>query len=343
MNSSSRYIDRLSELWEQRSDDDGPTVISTFSGAGGSTLGYEMAGFNELLAVEWDDNAVANLKHNFDIPVYHGDIADLRADDVCKRAGIEPGELDLFDGSPPCQGFSALGKEEVDDERNELYLEYSRLLRELQPKTFVAENVKGMVRGSMKAVFADMLRELRSCGYSVSAKVLNAKYLEVPQNRPRLIFVGVRDDLPYSPVHPEPQTEPISIREALAGVSPSEYCEYKPGEWRHKVWKVCYPGHNLSDYETDFSASGSGYSQAKPDPNGPISTITKSSGYSKCTKMHWKEPRSLAIEELQVLQSFPTEYELLGSFREKWARIGNSVPPLMMFHIARRIREECLV
>jgi DNA (cytosine-5)-methyltransferase 1 len=112
-----------------------------------------MAGFRELLAVEWDDNAVATFKLNFPgVPVYHGDIGKLSVAECLERTGLEPGQLDVFDGSPPCQGFSTAGKRKFDDDRNQLFREYVRLLRGLRPKVFVMENVSGMVKGKMKLI-----------------------------------------------------------------------------------------------------------------------------------------------------------------------------------------------
>src|SRR5690606_12471769 len=103
---------------------DAPTVMSTFAGAGGSSLGYSMAGFRELLAVEWDDHAVDTFRRNFpDVPVYHGDIAQLTAEAILEQTGLAPGELDVFDGSPPCQGFSMAGLRQLDDQRNQLFRE----------------------------------------------------------------------------------------------------------------------------------------------------------------------------------------------------------------------------
>jgi DNA (cytosine-5)-methyltransferase 1 len=176
---------------------DAPTVISTFAGGGGSSLGYSMAGFRELLAVEWDDNAVATFKLNFpDVPVYHGDICKLTVDECLKLAGLTgPRQLDVLDSSPPCQGFSTAGKRDFGDDRNQLFREFVRLLRGLQPKVFVMENVSGMVKGKMKLIFADILRELKASGYVVSARLLNAMWFGVPQSRERMIFIGVREDL----------------------------------------------------------------------------------------------------------------------------------------------------
>ena len=175
-----KYLDILDEAWRQHlapRESGAPTVISTFAGGGGSSLGYSMAGFKELLAVEWDQNAVDTFKLNFpDVPVYHGDIAALSVNEVFRLTGLKEGELDVFDGSPPCQGFSTAGKREMSDSRNMLFREYVRLLRGLKPKVFVMENVSGMVKGKMKLIFAEIMRELKASGYKVSARLMNAMY-----------------------------------------------------------------------------------------------------------------------------------------------------------------------
>lgn len=183
-----------------------------------------MAGFRELLAVEWDNNAVDTFRLNFpDVPVYHGDIAKLGIDECLRLAGIKPGELDIFDGSPPCQGFSTAGKRAMDDPRNSLFKEYVRLLRGLRPKVFVMENVSGMVKGKMKLIFVEILKELKAIGYKVSARLLNAMYFHVPQSRQRIIFIGVRDDLGIEPSHPKAEEKPIAVKDTLLNVSIDEF------------------------------------------------------------------------------------------------------------------------
>ncbi len=175
---------------------DAPTVVSLFAGCGGSSLGYSMAGYRELLAVEWDDHAVETFRLNFpDVPVYHGDIGKLSVEECLRLAGVTPGELDVLDGSPPCQGFSTAGRRRMDDGRNQLFKEYVRLLRGLRPKVLVMENVSGMVKGKMKLIFVEILRELKASGYHVEARLMNAMYFGVPQSRERMIFIGVREDL----------------------------------------------------------------------------------------------------------------------------------------------------
>ena len=172
-----------------------PTVVSTFAGGGGSSLGYHQAGFEELLAVEWDDDAVQTLRDNFpDLPIYHGDISALTVEECMSLAGIKKGDLDVLDGSPPCQGFSTSGKRNFTDPRNTLFGEFVRLLEGLKPKVFVMENVKGMIKGAMKQIFLQIMAALRGAGYHVEAQVLNAKFYGVPQSRERVIFIGVRKD-----------------------------------------------------------------------------------------------------------------------------------------------------
>jgi len=297
----------LTEAWQQHLSPrlpDAPTVISTFAGCGGSSLGYSMAGFKELLAVEWDDNAVATFKLNFpDVPVYHGDIAKLSVEDVLQQTGLQVGELDVFDGSPPCQGFSTAGKRDFDDDRNQLFREYVRLLRGLKPKVFVMENVSGMVKGKMKLIFADILRELKASGYRVSARLLNAMYFNVPQSRQRMIFIGVREDLGIEPSHPKAESTQMGIGDAIVGCLASRSMKINP-------W-IKHPRS--------------------------AATITKtSSDYQFLTTNGIRKP---LIPEIAHLGSFPPDYRWN---RGAWERIGNSVPPLMMRSIARHIRANIL-
>jgi site-specific DNA-cytosine methylase len=197
------YLEILESAWQDHlapKDENAPTVISTFAGGGGSSLGYSMAGYRELLAVECDNNAVATFKLNFpDVPVYHGDIAKLSVEECMRLAGLsEPGQLDLLDGSPPCQGVSTAGKRLLNDPRNQLFREFVRLLRGLKPKVFVMENVSGLVKGKMKLLFAEIMRELKASGYQVRCKLMNTMYFYVPQSRERLIWIGIRDDFTHS-------------------------------------------------------------------------------------------------------------------------------------------------
>ena len=194
-----------------------PTVVSLFAGCGGSSLGYKQAGYDVRLAVEWDTGAADVYRRNFpSTNVFEGDIADLTAEEALRVTALEPGELDVLDGSPPCQGFSTAGKRKFADTRNRLFEEYIRMVEVFKPKMLVMENVSGLRKGKMKLIFAEMTRALKEAGYKVSCRELNASWYGVPQDRRRLIWVGVREDLAAEPGHPEPTvTVPVSAGRAL--------------------------------------------------------------------------------------------------------------------------------
>lgn len=315
--SSNKYLDILDDAWQKHlapRQANAPTVISTFAGCGGSSLGYSIAGFRELLAVEWDDNAVETFKLNFpDVPVYHGDIAKLSVEQVLATTGLKPGELDVFDGSPPCQGFSTAGKRIIDDPRNQLFREYVRLLQGLQPKVFVMENVSGMVKGKMKLVFVEILKELKASGYRVKACLLNAKFFNVPQSRERMIFIGVRDDLDIEPSHPKAQGQPIAIKDAI--IIPDGTIGYVTASNERHTLAGRVPLRNL---------------------NQPMATIVKT-GNSRM--MVDKKIVPINAYECARFGGFPDQYQWISKVNE---RIGNSVPPLFMAAIAGHIRREIL-
>lgn len=315
-----------------------PTVVSLFAGCGGSSLGYKMAGYDERLAVEWDANAAHNFKKNFpEIPIYHGDVAALTDPEALKIARLKPGELDVLDGSPPCQGFSMAGDRELTDPRNSLFKEYVRLLKAFRPKALVMENVTGLVRGYMKGVYLEILQELRAAGYAVKGQVMNAKWYEVPQSRERVIIVGVRQDLKKEPSHPKPYGKPITLREALRGVAPEGAPRLSP-KYR-KLAPLVKPGECAADHDP-----GKGMQNlVRPFWDQVCFTITKTNnGVGRGTPIHPVENRSLTIPEAKRICSFPDDFILEGSFTERWARLGNSVPPMLMYAIARHIRQKIL-
>ena len=311
-----------------------PKVISTFSGCGGSSMGYHLAGYDVLMAVEMDNHAAETYKLNFpDTIVYHGDIHDLTIDEILEKTKLKPGELDLFDGSPPCQGFSMIGKREYCDPKNQLYNEYIRLLRGLKPKTFVMENVKGLVIGKMKLIFKDILTELKNSGYDVQVKLMNAKYYNCATERERLIFIGVREDLGIPASHPNPQTRPISIQSAIGHLE-GKYTDSRKYVEYAKYLRQGEKSGNIPDFPTRERD----IRRCKQDQ--PCPTITR-----KRQLIHYKENRRLTIEEESILQSFTykdNNFKWVGSDNQIQQRIGNSVPPNLMKAIAQHIKKEIL-
>ncbi len=203
-------------------------AISLFAGAGGSSLGYRMAGCKVLWASEFIDAARAVYQANAapGTIVDGRDIREVDPVEIMRTVGIAPGELDILDGSPPCSSFSTAGKREAGwgevkkysdkaQRTDDLFFEFIRFVRAIRPKVFVAENVSGLVKGTAKGYFIEILREMKACGYRVNAQLLDAQWLGVPQQRQRIIFVGVRDDLGIEPVHPKPLPYRYSVRDAL--------------------------------------------------------------------------------------------------------------------------------
>ena len=314
------------------------TVISTFAGCGGSSLGYRLAGYKELLAIDYDKAAVETFRLNFpEIPIWDKDIYSISSQEILMFCNLEKGELDILDGSPPCQGFSLAGKMNITDSRNNLYKEFTRLLLGLQPKVFVMENVGSLVKGRMKGIFKDIMNSLEACGYNVKCRLMNTMYYGVPQRRQRLIWIGVRKDLNISPSYPKPFAYPITVREAFIGL-PIQYQEKELPEREKKLWKRTKKGNNLSQAAVRlFNQKNCNFTHCRLDWNSPSPTI--------CTVrdiLHPDECRSLTIAELKRLSSFPDDFQFIGSFCQQWKVIGNAVPPLLIKAIAKHIKSEIL-
>jgi DNA (cytosine-5)-methyltransferase 1 len=281
-------------------------LISTFSGCGGSSLGYKQAGGKVLLAIDNNASAVATYRTNFpDTPVHCGKLEELSVEEICRRTGVRPGELHLLDSSPCCQAVSTLGDRCFEDDRNQLFFESVRLLRGLQPMTFILENVPGLVKGEMRFLFVDLLEAMKSSGYDVKARVLNAKYFHVPQDRRRVIFVGVRKDLAIAPSHPRAQSRPQSIREALG----------LRGEGMIEANNQFHtPRRNLD--ETCMALTR----------HPPILLLD---GHK----------RELTVQECATLSGFPADWKW---GKAAYRLIGNAVPPPFMKAIAEHVRDSVL-
>ena len=292
-----------------------PTVISTFAGCGGSSLGYKWAGFEELLAIEWDDNAVETFKLNFpDVPMWKRDMREITGKEILDFTGLKSGELDILDGSPPCQGFSVIGKREVSDDRNDLTLEFIRLINELKPRVFVMENVAGMVGGKMKGKFKNIMKGLKSTGYNVKCRLMNSQYYGVAQSRKRLIWIGCRENNPTFPV-------PLTKLKYLNDVLP-DIIEQNRGQY-DKTWKTAKaPCYTITTLRGTGNISAGFTGLLFKTKNGVV--------------------RQPTIQEIKLASSFPEDFIFIGNINEQWRRIGNAVMPKFMEHIARTIKTEIL-
>jgi len=225
-----------------------PTAIDLFSGAGGITLGLLNAGFNVRLCSDFNAACAATHARNFPaVPFIHGDIRELTSRQIMKTAGMKRGELDLLIGGPPCQGFSILGQRALDDPRNQLFVEFLRVAKDLRPKAVVIENVPGLATLGKGAVLREIAAAFDGAGYDVEAAELLAAQYGVPQMRWRMVFIGWRRDLKRRGGFPAPthgiagigdlvpnRTIPaammkgfVTIREAIGDLPPIEAGEVR--------------------------------------------------------------------------------------------------------------------
>jgi DNA (cytosine-5)-methyltransferase 1 len=180
------------------------TTIDLFCGAGGITEGFRRAGFRCLYANDINSWAIETFRANHPAtlaenrPIEKVDAAALR-----QELKLQPGELDVIVGGPPCQGFSINAPERfLEDPRNSLFKHYIRFLDEFKPKTLLIENVPGMLSLAGGVIFEQIIKELRGHGYNVQARILFAAHYGVPQERWRTIILGSRFSPP--PAHPNP-------------------------------------------------------------------------------------------------------------------------------------------
>lgn len=368
----------------------GFTVASTFSGCGGSSLGYRMAGYRVLWCNEFVPAARECYRANAaPYTIIDGrDIRTVQPDDFLDAMKLRAGELDVFDGSPPCASFSTAGKRaalwgkvkkysDTAQRTDDLFFQFTRLLKGIQPKTFVAENVAGLVRGQAKGMFLEVLAALKDCGYRVAARVLDAQWLGVPQARQRLIFVGVRSDLGLEPVHPKPLPFNYTIRDALptigritadrrtskAGSGAGGIVDIDADAPIQTITASGIGNDVLYDWtiepECDISRFAIGrewdrmgkpgtqsekyFQLVRPALDAACPTITATAGISGAAGVcHPTQKRKFSIAELKALSGFPADFVLTGSYRQQWERIGRAVPPVMMSHVAAAIRDHVL-
>ena len=359
----------------------GYCVISTFSGCGGSCLGFEMAGFKVIWASEFIPAAqeVYRLNHP-DVHLNTQDIRDVTPESILATVGLRTGEVDVLEGSPPCASFSMVGNRAKDwgkvkpysdtkQRTDDLFSEYARILKGIQPKVFIAENVLGLVRGVAKGYFKRILAELKSCGYNVRCQVLDAQWLGVPQVRKRVIFIGVREDLGIDPVFPKPLPYYYSVRDALPWVkSQTKDFGFGKGAMINAIVPSgtigTGPNHgnglfppSIIEAETDISrfAIGREWEKLRPGKSSdrylnlvkpllekPSPTVTVGGSRGSATVTHPTEKRRFSIAGLKRICAFPADFQLTGSYLQQWERLGRAVPPVMMRAVAESIRDGIL-
>lgn len=320
----------------------GYSFVSTFSGAGGASLGYKMVGFKGLMASEFVPAAREVYALNFpEVPIDERDIRELTADDIRSVAGDE---VDVLEGSPPCAAFSTAGRQEagwgkirhysdVAQRVDDLFFEFTRLVKDLQPRMFVAENVAGLTRGPAKGYFKLIHQALQDAGYVVEARMLDAQWLGVPQSRRRVFFVGARNDLGVAPRWVKPLGYRYTVRDAIADIPDAPWVGEGPD----------MDGTAIGREYSQFPEGGKSdryFSLVRADRDKPSPCVTASGGGKFVAAVaHPTEPRKFQINELKRICAFPDDFQLTGKFAAQWERLGRAVPPLMGAAVALGVQD----
>tara|TARA_B100001989_G_scaffold44696_1_gene28159 strand:+ start:714 stop:1895 length:1182 start_codon:yes stop_codon:yes gene_type:complete len=359
------------------------TVISTFAGGGGSSTGYKLAGGKVLLVNEFVEAARQTYSDNYsDTQILPQDIKSLTGFDFLDAADIIPTELDILDGSPPCSAFSISGKRDKgwDQEKvysdgkkveniEDLFLEYVRIAREIQPKIIVAENVKGITAGEAKKKLNEFINAFQNIGYDVTYKVMNAAHYGVPQARERTMFVCVREDvceavglnfMTLNNVFPEENKEMVTLRHALEGIENDKeeeqmLLDYVQSGFQKKWIELLEfdpPKHLKPSDERfiDINPKRSMFNMIRPCQDLPCPTLTQRGQQTVVSGVfHPMKNRKFTIPELKRIMSLPEDFVMKSDretvakrFDQSAERIGRMVAPKMMAALANSLYEKVL-
>lgn len=297
-------------------------VVSLFSGAGGLDLGFKMAGHEIIWANDLYTDAVETYRHNLGDHIVCKDISKVDAADVP--------DCDIIIGGFPCQGFSVANtKRHEDDERNALYKELIRIIDAKKPKFFLAENVKGLTSLAKGKVFQMILNDFAELGYVVKHKVLNAADYGVPQTRQRVIIIGVRKDVDFEYIYPNPTHSKDGSNGLPQWVSVGKAMSTIPDpDLPHNL-----KNHEYSKYKLNFNGY-LGHRELDSDKPAPTVTARGDNKGGVVILPHPNGQRRMSCRELATVQSFPLDYYFCGNRSSIYRQIGNAVPPLLGFAVA---------
>lgn len=335
-------------------------VIDLFCGCGGLSSGFEQAGFNVLLGIDnWEDSLVTFQQNHKGSKVLCADLMTLSPQEV--ETIIGKSKVDVIIGGPPCQGFSIAGKRIIEDDRNKLYKSFVRMVDYYKPLAFVLENVPNILTIGNGIVKNAIIKDFEELGYNVVNKVMLASNYNVPQNRRRAIFVGLRNGQEF--VYPQPTTEKhVTSEEALSDLPDyslpdgSNY-PYNPQSDYQKLMR----NNSLGVYNHDITIhseqtkriiamvpDGGNYKNLPEELqqtrkvhiawtrlNSKAPSFTIDTGHRH--HFHYKYDRIPTVRESARIQSFSDSVVFYGSKTSQYKQVGNAVPPLMAKAIAEQL------
>lgn len=322
-----------------------PKLISLFSGAGGLDLGFEQAGFEIIIANEFDKTIWETYEKNHTAKLLKGDISEIDSLDFPECDGII--------GGPPCQSWSEAGSlRGIDDPRGQLFYDYIRILKEKRPKFFLAENVKGMMAKRHTAAVDGIVSKFEEAGYEVYIHLLNASDYGVPQDRKRVFYVGFRKDLEVSFEPPKPYEKKVTFKDAIYDLKDTaipaleknktngDGCHVPNHEYFIGAYSPIFMSRNRvrSWDEQAFTVQASGR-QSQLHPQAP-KMIKVEKNRQIFTQGKEDLYRRLTVREAARIQGFPDDFKFYyDSVNDGYKMIGNAVPVNLAYEIAKKIKE----
>lgn len=335
-----------------KKSDSKPIAIDAFCGAGGLSHGLIKAGFDVQFAFDFNERAIATYRANLG---NHAHVMDAESVNPAKITTTE--EVTLVAGGPPCQGFSVQRRGSHTDARNDLIFEFLRIVKGFKPKLFLMENVAALASAKNSKHFEKLKDDAERMGYVIQSKILNAADYGVPQTRKRLFVLGIRKDVKAEIVLPEAIDEPWqTVRDAIADLpSPSSetallfpnhlpdnisalnrerISHVPPGGGRNDI-----PVHlRLACHSVSVDVAGHRGVYGRLDWDKPAGTITtKCNSFTRGRFAHPVENRNITMREAARLQSFPDDFAFHGGTVDVAHQVGNAVPPLLSYHIAKHL------
>lgn len=321
-------------------------IVSLFAGCGGLDLGFEKAGFKVIWANEFDDAIHETYRLN------HPNTT-LNTSDIRTLDGHDIPDCDGIIGGPPCQAWSEGGKQlGIEDPRGQLFLDYIRIVKEKKPKFFVIENVQGILDEKHKESLSNFMQILRDAGYKISYELLNAADYKIPQDRFRVFFIGIRNDLSNKYTFPNAvNTAPITLKQAIGDITeqPRYYCDNlvegdHPSRMNHDVYTGAYDAKYMARNrvrgwdETSFTMQAQARN-APQHPQAPKMTFVSSSqrvfarGYEHLY-------RRLSVRECARIQTFPDNFRFVyQDVKDGYKMVGNAVPPRLAWYLAIQMKK----
>ena len=326
--------------------------IELFAGAGGLALGLEKAGFDAVLLNELDKNACATLRHNRP----HWNVLEGSINQVDFTPYHQ--QVDFVAGGFPCQAFSYAGqKRGFEDVRGTLFFEFARAIQEIQPKVFLAENVRGLLNHDGGRTLATIKTVIADLGYTlVGESVLKAMFYRVPQKRERLFLIGVRNDLlpkvQFS--FPLPHERFMTLRDGLKAGElyscdvPQSIGQIYPDKKKAVLDLVPAAGYwrNLPDAiqreymkNSYFLGGGKTGIARRLAWYEPSLTLTCAPAQNQTERCHPDETRPLTVREYARIQTFPDDWQFMGSMSAQYKQIGNAVPVNLAYAVGTSVAE----